>query len=41
MVVTSDGEEEADFPEIVTLLVTFEQVSILVELEVDGKSTSH
>lgn len=37
MVVTSDGEEEADLPETVTLLVTPEQASILAELEAEGE----
>lgn len=37
VVVTSDGEEEADLPETVTLLVTPEQASILAELEAEGE----
>ena len=34
---TSDGEEEADLPETVTLLVTPNQASILAELEAEGE----
>ena len=37
VVVTADGEEEADLPETVTLLVTPEQASILAELEAEGE----
>lgn len=37
VVVTSDGEEEADLPETVTLLVTPNQASILAELEAEGE----
>lgn len=37
VVVTSDGEEEADLPETVTLLVTPVQASILAELEAEGE----
>ena len=37
VVVTSDGEEEADLPETVTLLVTPDQASILAELEAEGE----
>ena len=37
VVVTSDGEEEADLPETVTLLVTPEQANILAELEAEGE----
>ena len=37
VVETSDGEEEADLPETVTLLVTPEQASILAELEAEGE----
>jgi len=37
VVVTSDGEEEADLPETVTLLATPEQASILAELEAEGE----
>lgn len=37
VVVTADGEEEADLPETVTLLVTPNQASILAELEAEGE----
>ena len=37
VVVTSDGEEEADLPETVTLLVTPKQANILAELEAEGE----
>lgn len=37
VVVTADGEEEADLPETVTLLVTPDQASILAELEAEGE----
>ena len=37
VVVTDDGEEEADLPETVTLLVTPDQASILAELEAEGE----
>ena len=37
VVITADGEEEADLPETVTLLVTPEQASILAELEAEGE----
>lgn len=37
VVVTTDGEEEPDLPETVTLLVTPAQANILAELEADGE----
>lgn len=37
VVVTTDGEEEPDLPETVTLLVTPAQGNILAELEADGE----
>lgn len=37
VVVTADGEEEADLPETVTLLVTPDQANILAELEAEGE----
>ena len=37
VVVTTDGEEEPDLPETVTLLVTPAQANILAELDADGE----
>lgn len=37
VVVTTDGEEEPDLPETITLLVTPAQANILAELEADGE----
>lgn len=37
VVVTTDGEEEPDLPETVTLLVTPAQANVLAELEADGE----